>query len=112
MQLSGLLPLLDDLPEFGQLAKLANAAARPPAGAGVAGVAAPAVEARRDGAPVTADGVATSAAADGQRFALPPPAALAAAREAAKPYLVAGLQRRLGRPIVLLLPSKGEGAGG
>jgi hypothetical protein len=70
MRLSGLLSLLDDLPEFGQLTAAARAAAPGPS-------AVP---------PVAAAG----AAPDSQRAALPAPAVQAVVREAAKPFLVAG----------------------
>jgi len=69
MQLSGLLPLLADLPEFRQLCE-------------VAGTAAP------DARPAEDE--------------LPAAAAQAVVREAAKPFLVAGLQQQVARPIVLV----------
>jgi transcription-repair coupling factor (superfamily II helicase) len=75
MRLCGLLPLLDRLDAFEQL--VAGVASAPPA----AGRLEPAVPAA--GGPLM-------------------PAPLAVIREAAKPYLVAGLQRRLRRPMVLV----------
>ncbi len=69
MRLSGLVPLLEDLPEFRRLAEAARLAEPPP---------------------VTVAGH------------LPPPAAQAIVREAAKPYIVAGLQARSRRPLVIV----------
>ena len=70
MRLSGLVSLLDDLPEFRRL--VAAVARRRPA------------------------------LTPAEDHALPPPAATATIREAAKPFLVTGLHRRAGRPIVLV----------
>ncbi len=75
MRLSGLLPLLDQLEAFERL---------------IAGVASVQPAAGRLDSTVPAAGGAL------------PPAPLAVIREAAKPYLLAGLQRRLRRPVVLV----------
>src|SRR5207249_12001992 len=74
-------------------------AASPPAAVARGVVARPAAE------PSTLDGSTNGHSAlstQSSVLELPTPAAIAVVREAAKPYLVAGLQRRLGRPIVLV----------
>src|SRR5919108_4504771 len=84
MRLSGLVPLLDDLPEFRRLAEVAATAT------GDSG-----------GAPSPNSSLITGGPLAGGS-SLGSSAAVAVVREAAKPYLVAGLQRVCNRPIVLV----------
>jgi transcription-repair coupling factor (superfamily II helicase) len=78
MRLSGLVPLLDQLPEFHQLVEAARAAVPGPP----------------DSGPETS-GVGRAAAG-------------AVLREAAKPYVIAGLQQRAQRPVVVVAADSGR----
>ncbi|MBI3970115.1 MAG: transcription-repair coupling factor [Chloroflexi bacterium] len=79
MRLSGLLPLLVELPEFRQLVVACRAASPTPA-------------------------TTSNQDAGAVQRCLPPAAAQGVVREAAKPFLVAGLQQHAGRPVVLVAP--------
>ncbi|MGH2371682.1 MAG: hypothetical protein ACRDI2_26215, partial [Chloroflexota bacterium] len=89
MRLSGLVPLLDELDDFRRLAELA----------GTAIVSAPSGSSEPSASPPAPNGVSEAA---GHDSSLPSPAGVVVVREAAKPYVVAGLQQRGGRPIVLV----------
>ncbi|MDQ3699946.1 MAG: transcription-repair coupling factor, partial [Chloroflexota bacterium] len=107
MRLSGLVPLLDQLEDFRRLVQAARGAGPTAAspGAAVESVERPAGVPPAVVAPVSEIKGEIKGEADGDaesRAPLPPPAALAVVREAAKPYLLAGLHGRSGRPIVLV----------